>query len=874
MFTRTTPSGLLLHRGTACTESRSLRSASQAHRVQCACQADLLPTFVFLPQLSSLQHPSVPLQTRVLLKRVLSACCAYVLGSMNGSGEDHRQRRTVEGARTTRPPQRSTLLCERGAHRLGGDVDVPPARAVQPALSIDRLQGQTSRNSNSGLPTAVTKTGGNDVTERPSFSPCLPQETLSRHTTAFSPELSPRDISTVAMLLARCRFVPAELYEAFAEYLGELARAPQSHRRPLTGTDFCCFLQALVDVRDTEDLSRLESREQEEAKGEREERKREPIRGTQIADEFKADAGPAVAAPVPQQAAEREVGLSNGREANRRAIVSDARGVEVEACTTQSRPSRQRTAVRVSVHLLDGLLPKVIRSFDQRALSTFSVWLGNNFQKLQVTDNAAGCPPSLPHSRPTGSLPFFSAVSPAAASSSSTSRGVVYTTEDGSFSRPSELPSRRSFEASSSARESSEEQQPVPVLSLQAMRGQLERAAQVFLAEVASRCLSSPAAFSLDARSKSNCSLVTPFISPCSFPSSADLPWIQGRNRESWTPPSTSSPPSVGTFLPSLAVRPDPTPGIHAPSSDLSSASPEPTPKAARASRSPPSSLFSDVKSYTALLCCLAKLPRELLMSTAAPGIAEGVFERSPAEEGKGHRKERKNESLTCDTLHACDFPVWAEMLHALLPPREVFRILSSASDVELADFLWACRYLPLLPPSHFLHHSAFFQTSAPGGYRIQESALFLSSEPPASRSRESFSPHAPSPPPTHPPRTTSPGDPARGSDFFGLPRLRHKILQVAVEIVAGPSMPSSRSVSSPAPCSSFPSAFPSSRLPRPSTASSVRVSALPTCQLPHLSPRLEHMRQAPEILARVFYYLAVLVRRWFSAAACSHQFA
>ncbi|PHJ25770.1 hypothetical protein CSUI_000372, partial [Cystoisospora suis] len=652
----------------------------------------------------------------------------------------------------------------------------------------------------------------------PGRLPCsapVSHDTSSRRART-SGNLSPRDMSTAALLLARCRFMPPPLYAAFAKYLGELARSPQTHLRFLTGTDFCWFLQALVHLRDPDDIMGerpLQRKEQHQSKGERGQKEREPVRGTKRADALVTgvvgrDVDTTAVQQVPEECVKAR--LDNERQVPTEVLVSGMSAPEGGECRTQDHRQDQ-AAVRLTVHLLDGVLPKVIKSFDYRSLSSFGVWLGNNFQKLQILDQAAAPAAHLskPRPRPASRLPLSPSVSPRTASpflgASSDCWKLLWPGENASSSHVRRPCFTNSLSVSSFVAESSQQHQPVPVLPLTGMRGQLERAADVLLAEVAKRCL-------LSSASSSN-----------------------GEFKAGWTLHSPCGPPS------------SPCPSF---------ASPQPIATVESTPCSPSTSLFADTKSYTALLCCLAKLPHELLLSTTAPGTSKRVSRGKQDGEGRSQEKKRKKGSDTDETPNSCSFPVWAQMLHALLDPRQVFRVLSSASDVEFADFLWACRHLPLLPPSVSPSQAAVFQVSSMG-YRLgQERETSVASSYPASATPSDWCSHlSPSGSLQSPPTTHSH---SAGARFFGLPLLRQRIVGIALEVLTGPGPPSPGS-SSASPCPPSFSSFSSTHSSSDCTVSFFPMSAHASCQLPNLPPRLDRMRHTPQILSRIFYYLAVL---------------
>ncbi|CBZ56140.1 conserved hypothetical protein [Neospora caninum Liverpool] len=514
--------------------------------------------------------------------------------------------------------------------------------------------------------------------------------------------LSPRDVSTLALQFRRCEGLTPDLFSAFSHFLGD-----RSVHRLLTGTDFCCFLEALV---------RLE------------------LPGTPQEDSPTRRTGAGSGRPSPRSAARFEAAeRSEKKESAIDAFSSGTNHRKAEAAL-------KREAARLSVHLLDGVLPATISRFDSRALSSFALWLGHHFQNLQIYDQ------SSPPNSAARELSDTRVVSPLAAHSA----------------RPAYSSSSLSFLETSSVSPRANHVDPLPALSLLATRGQLERAANVFLKEVARRCMA-----------------------------------------------STSD---------------------RFPSADPSSTSP---------------SLFSEGRSYTALLCGMCKLPRAIIASSlsfsppkpdpreasAGPGdpvpqlALGGLSPLSPSGGASSVQSPGawRDTSLAGEALgtHSEDLSpsscgAWSEILRILLDPGRVQTFLSSArtTDAEFADFLWAIRHLPLLPGS----------TRPPS-----PSSPFPSAPLPSSRAAS-----LPQPPP------------AEDDSTVLLPELRDNLLRIALETLGAETLdPASRSVSCLSPSFQTRSALSSRMYP-------------PPAHLP-VSPRMDRLSRDSEALSRVFFYTVLL---------------
>ncbi|KEP65742.1 UNVERIFIED_CONTAM: hypothetical protein HHA_249490 [Hammondia hammondi] len=542
--------------------------------------------------------------------------------------------------------------------------------------------------------------------------------------------LTPRDVSTIALHLRRCDGLTPALFRAFSNFL-----ADRKGHSLFTGTDFCCFLEALVRL-ELPGASALE-----------ENPKRRP--------ETRADSGETPLFPKTKlftaACGERHETSIGG------ALASSGKHRAVDA-------PLEREAARLSVHLLDGVLPTTISRFDARALSSFALWLGHHFQTLQIFDQS-GVPGAVSRELSTD-----------ARSSSAVAACVPLSTASGS--------SWTSLEASIFSAHV-HELNPLPALSLVATRGQLERAANVLLKEVARRCMTS---------------VSTPDFS-------------------------------------------------HSSSS---------------------SSLFSEGRSYTALLCGLCKLPRAIVVSSLSvspgkPHLPEasgsrgdtqaageqsvrasftsespcsamcGVSPLSPSRPGRTAKasadfsrdQSPRGGTRSCGSaLPSSAGGTWSAILRVLLDPARVKAFLSSprTTDAEFADFLWAIRHLPLLPASARVSSSSFPSLPSSCGVSLSPS----SSSPSSSSSSE-----------------TSPADDDEA--LRGLSDLREDLLRLALgSLGASGTDQGSPSVSGTSNAS----------LQAPAALS------LRACQLPvpvAASTRMQRLRRDPEALSRVFFYTVLL---------------
>ncbi|KFH11979.1 hypothetical protein TGVAND_249490 [Toxoplasma gondii VAND] len=542
--------------------------------------------------------------------------------------------------------------------------------------------------------------------------------------------LTPRDVSTIALHLRRCDGLTPALFRAFSNFL-----ADRKGHSLFTGTDFCCFLEALVRL-DLPGASALEE-------------------NLKRRYETRADSGEAPLFPKTKVFAaacgERQETSIGGT------LASSGKHRAVDA-------PLEREAARLSVHLLDGVLPTTISRFDARALSSFALWLGHHFQSLQIFDQS-GVPGAVSRE-----------LSTEARNSSAVAASFPLSTALGS--------SWSSLEASNCSTHF-HELNPLPALSLVATRGQLERAANVLLKEVARRCMTS---------------VSTPDFS-------------------------------------------------HSSSS---------------------SSLFSEGRSYTALLCGLCKLPRAIVVSSlsVSPGkprlreasdsrgdtqaVGEqsarssftsespcsamcGVSPLSPSRPGRtaeasaGFSRDQSpgRGTLSCGSaLPPSAGGTWSAILRVLLDPARVKAFLSSprTTDGEFADFLWAVRHLPLLPASARVPSSSFPS--------LPSSCVY----------------HTPSSSPPWFSSSSSEASPADDDEALrGLSDLREDLLKLALgSLGASGAEQGSSSVSAASDAS----------LQAPA-ALSLRV-----CQLPAplaASTRMQRLRRDPEALSRVFFYTVLL---------------
>ncbi|PFH38073.1 hypothetical protein BESB_004140 [Besnoitia besnoiti] len=630
-------------------------------------------------------------------------------------------------------------LCSLGA---SGVLPPSPSQAASSLRDLQRLLSACTTHVLEALPSAPPRA--------PSSSPCgfvgrPSSESFGRQQRPF---LSARDLSTIALHLRRCGALAPELFRGFSRFL-----ADRSGHRLLSGTDFCCFLHALVCL---------------ELPAAPPAREREP----EVARETLGEARGVRA-------------LSSGTQLAPPSGQSKAEGAPSPAQAERSKADAAltREAARVSVHLLDGALPATIASFDSRALSSFALWLGQHFQLLQLYDlTAPPAPVSLGSPRKAPASGFAEPSRAAAPASAASSFAVAETSGLASVAHRSSP----------------------PTLSLLATRGQLERSADLLLREVGRRCASSPHLL-------------------------------------------RDSPRHLA-------------PSEHSQSFDLFRSIVDPQSGSTTASTPP---LFQDGRSYTALLCGICKLPRSIITSSlclpvaTAPRSGEAPSESSAAADASSHadpaaassspwrsrsssfsaappveaaagswnltlQPVQTGNARTADTsgeprLSSAVPPHgdWPDVLRILLDPSRVKAFLSCSrtTDAEFADILWAIRHLPLLPVAN-----------AP-------SSLLL--------------PSTPSPPSVHAVSPTASAE--KDSLFFGLPELRQNLVDIALQTLEG-----GKGATGCLPLSS------ASRLNLRSSPSAQPSQALPPVPR-EVSARMERLRQDPEILSRVFFYLVSL---------------